>query len=587
MKLRPLILIILIVLLPLAALTWAVFRIAENEQLAVRQGYTDLMQDRLQDLQGNVNQVFDGLQRTLETVADRAQYDVSSMREIHRREPLVMQSFVLNPSGELVYPDARGDMTPGEQMFLLQASEMFLGRDLTDAVREMGDEGTGTRLDSRLNGPVANSKQRVSESPGLSSLRQQSADVSQSPRPFEQSRVNEVFAVNQAGDAHGWFVWYWDRGLNLIYWQRRPTGHIVGLALERARWISDLIAELPETVSRDTDQVRLLQSRVRLMDSSAVPMYQWGTYEPPSEARPLCELALAAPLSSWRLQCFVPDDQLQGGGSGGFRLSLLLGVVALASTLILAAIVVVREYQRDVSEAARQVSFVNHVSHELKTPLTNIRMYAELLERDLDDLEADDARKPKARLDVILAEGQRLSRLIGNVLTFARQRRKSLHLNPQSLVPGRRIREIVDRFRPGLQNLSIDVEFTGDEQTTMQLDADALEQILGNLISNVEKYAADGGRLKVVCGISGDLLTIDVIDSGPGIPPTYRERVFEPFARVSNDLSYAAGTGIGLPIARELARLHGGDVVLQDSSRGCWFQATLRDAAVGGREPNE
>ena len=73
-----------------------------------------------------------------------------------------------------------------------------------------------------------------------------------------------------------------------------------------------------------------------------------------------------------------------------------------------------------------------------------------------------------------------------------------------------------------------------------------------------------------------NVLTIDVSDLGPGIDRAKRDTVFEPFARLSNDVSYAAGTGIGLSIARELAQLHGGNLVLLDSERGCLFRATLQ-----------
>jgi two-component system osmolarity sensor histidine kinase EnvZ len=71
-------------------------------------------------------------------------------------------------------------------------------------------------------------------------------------------------------------------------------------------------------------------------------------------------------------------------------------------------------------------------------------------------------------------------------------------------------------------------------------------------------------------------LSVDIRDVGPGIEPSKRGLVFEPFRRACNDVSSAAGTGIGLSIARELARLHGGDLVLKESDQGCWFQATLQ-----------
>ena len=113
---------------------------------------------------------------------------------------------------------------------------------------------------------------------------------------------------------------------------------------------------------------------------------------------------------------------------------------------------------------------------------------------------------------------------------------------------------------------------------SLNIDPDFVEQILGNLISNVEKYAAAGGVLEVEATQtdSPPALTINVIDAGPGIPATKRDEIFRPFARISNDVSYATGTGIGLSIARDLARQHGGDVTLKSTETGCHFQITIQ-----------
>ena len=138
------------------------------------------------------------------------------------------------------------------------------------------------------------------------------------------------------------------------------------------------------------------------------------------------------------------------------------------------------------------------------------------------------------------------------------------------------IKKIIDRFRPALTDQQISVEMDLAEGPLINIDPDFLEQILGNLVSNVEKYAGSGGMLSVTSRIESNQLIVDVVDAGPGIPSAKRAFVFEPFSRLSNDVSYAAGTGIGLPIARELARLHGGDVQLLDSESGCWFRATLK-----------
>ena len=123
-------------------------------------------------------------------------------------------------------------------------------------------------------------------------------------------------------------------------------------------------------------------------------------------------------------------------------------------------------------------------------------MYAELLEADLDQLDTCESSQPKKRLDVILSEGQRLSRLIGNVLTFARENQNALEPNPQTCVPDDIIRRVLHRFEPSLSALAIRLETKLDSKDSCSLDGDFLEQILGNLISNVEKYAADGKLLR-------------------------------------------------------------------------------------------
>ncbi|HIE95754.1 MAG TPA: HAMP domain-containing histidine kinase [Fuerstia sp.] len=357
--------------------------------------------------------------------------------------------------------------------------------------------------------------------------------------------------------------------------------------------MADLVAHLPETVDSTAEKVRRLTTRVRLVNTSAEPVYQWGGFDP-EHAKPLCEVPVVAPLASWRLQCFVPEDQLTAGTGRSVYFTLAAGLCAVAAALAVIAVLFVREYARDMHEASQQVSFVNQVSHELKTPLTNIRMYAELLDRDLDGMENDNAVRPKQRLNIILSEGQRLSRLIGNVLTFARQQRKTLQPQSRQEIPDKLIRTILDRFDPAFGDQQIDVQLDLNAAQTMSLDPDFVEQILGNLVSNVEKYAASGGLLRIESQLSRPdsvsnmpdkysatsnsacQLTIDVIDKGPGVEPSKRGDIFQPFARVSNTLSYAAGTGIGLSIARELARLHGGDIVLMESSAGCWFRVTLR-----------
>jgi signal transduction histidine kinase len=110
----------------------------------------------------------------------------------------------------------------------------------------------------------------------------------------------------------------------------------------------------------------------------------------------------------------------------------------------------------------------------------------------------------------------------------------------------------------------------------VSLDTDAVEQIVGNLVSNVEKYGAGGKHLELTSRHRGEQVEITVADRGPGLPPRERQRIFEPFYRVNDALTGGVGgTGIGLAISRDLARLHGGDLQLEPSQAGASFRLTL------------
>jgi len=557
MRLRPILLLLAIVVLPVVLMTWAAGRLAAREAEAVQQRFRQVMEGRLQDANVGIEAHFDRLATDLRRLTAIDDFNVDKLRTVVRSEPPLLQLFVLSPSGELQYPNPADSLNSTEQSFLLRTATMFTGGDLQNAVSLSEGESKG---DQEL--PLSRSSDQSERSlPGK--------------KPSDgASQESTGLAATSA--TSGWFVWYWERGLNLIFWQRRPSGHVVGAALERARWMSDLLSELPETRAAGDGAQSGFASQFRLVNAGAASVYRWGEFETEPADEPLCEVAVAEPLAAWRLQCFVPDEQFAVGAGRSAYVGLAGGLLAVAVAVAGCAVVLWRDYSRDMRQAAQQVSFVNQVSHELKTPLTNIRMYAELLERDLDSLDDETAGRSRQRLDVILGEGQRLSRLIGNVLTFARQQRRTLEPQPTEVVVDDVLERTLERFRPSLDELQIDVstEFAAAEPA--RIDADFLEQIVGNLISNVEKYAASGKSLRISSRVENDNIIVDVADAGPGIPKSDHDRVFAPFVRGSNEISAAAGTGIGLSIARELARRHGGDLTLLKSEKGCAFRVVLK-----------
>jgi signal transduction histidine kinase len=521
-------LLALLVCVPLAALVWLGGRLAQGERARVRRDLQDLLVKQLGDANQIVDRFFQKRQRQLLRVTDLATFEPGALRATVRNNPHLLQLFVLEPDGDILHPPPAGPWNQSEREFLQRAQVFLQDKDLVRAASHQAE----------------------------------SAGASAPP----------TFRDQAAAAAHGWYTWHWGRGVHVVFWRRLDSGHIVGAELDRSRWIADLIAELPQTPQAETPAA---QSRIQLVDSHDQTVYQWGALEPPPGAAPLAELPVSPPLSAWRLKFFVAEDRFTALSGQSATFNLLAGLSAIGVVLLALAAVFYRESSRELREAATRVNFVNQVSHELKTPLTNIRMYAELLAEQLQEGVEVDAAHAQRRLAVIVSESGRLSRLIGNVLTFAQHERRQMELRPR---PGRvddTIQAVLHQFQPALAAQGVETKFVARAGNVVSFDADAVEQILVNLLNNVEKYAAGGKRLDIASSQQGERTKILVSDAGPGIGPAERDRVFQPFYRISDRLEGPAGAGIGLAIARGLARLHHGDLRLVDSAAGATFEVDL------------
>ena len=394
------------------------------------------------------------------------------------------------------------------------------------------------------------------------------------------SSLNGINAKEETFEVcEGWFIWYWGRGVNLIFWQRIANGNIVCVALERSRWMSDLIAELPDTIripdtfSIPGESKRSKPRSTRIVNSNGETVYQWGS-SVSDEMVMAAETPVSHPLTSWKLQMWVTPEELKSQSLVG--LNIFLGILASSIALVAVAWIFHREYTKDLQEASKRVSFVNQVSHELRTPLTNIRMYAELLRQQLDQMDGPEAEQAKKRIDVVESESNRLSRLIGNVLTFAGRQKDKLEIRRVNGVIDDCIRDVLSSFAPNLEKLKIGIEKDLDCANEVRFDPDAVGQMVGNLISNVEKYASDGETIEIKSKMDGEFAEISIQDGGPGVDPRHADRIFEPFWRLSNELQHASGTGIGLSISRELARMHGGDLTLRQTGKGACFVVRIK-----------
>jgi len=222
-----------------------------------------------------------------------------------------------------------------------------------------------------------------------------------------------------------------------------------------------------------------------------------------------------------------------------------------------------------LSEAERlKRSFLMSVSHELRTPLTAIRGHVEALREGV----VSDPEQVRGSLDVIAAETDRLDRLVGDVLDLAKLQAHRFTVRHEEVDMARLLDHAYGAFAEEARRREIDYRLAADgAQPVIVSDGDRVLQVISNLLSNAFRWTPDGGRIELQLGAGNGSVRVDVVDSGPGIAPAERERIFHPF--ISQDQN---GTGLGLPIARELALALGGRIELEsEQGRGSRFRLVL------------
>jgi signal transduction histidine kinase len=207
------------------------------------------------------------------------------------------------------------------------------------------------------------------------------------------------------------------------------------------------------------------------------------------------------------------------------------------------------------------------VSHELRTPLTAIRGHVAALREGVvvdPDLQAQS-------LETVEREAQRLERLVGDILDLAKLDTHRFTVMQEEVDMSELLAQAYERYRDEAQRRSIDYRCEVKAHPVIESDGDRVLQVVGNLLSNAFKATPDGGRVSLELAQLNGTVRVVVEDSGPGIPHQSRERIFRPF--VSH---VGGGTGLGLPIARELSAALGGRLELQSEiGRGSRFELIL------------
>ena len=257
------------------------------------------------------------------------------------------------------------------------------------------------------------------------------------------------------------------------------------------------------------------------------------------------------------------------------RSTLNLALLALAGVIVAGLLAIHHSAKKVVDFSERQSRFVSSVTHELKTPLTNIRMYIEMLEQGM----ARDTEREQAYFRIVQSEGARLSRLITNVLELSKLEKKHRRPDLQAGTFDEVLKDVEGLMAEPLRQAGFVLNCENSLTRPFRYDREIMVQVLINLIENSVKFGASSAVKAIAVRLreEGERVRVEVADTGPGIPARDVKKIFNDFYRAENAVTSAAGgTGIGLALVKRFVSLLGGRVSASNNpGPGCTISLDL------------
>lgn len=376
--------------------------------------------------------------------------------------------------------------------------------------------------------------------PQKQALRQESIYIS------ELKRFNDIIA----GTSSGIIPRFSRDKLTFLFWKKGRDGRIVGGLLDQAAFRNRLLGLLPALYS----PVRILT----ILDENGRPLAVPEESGERDWRRPFISQEISEILPRWEVAAYLTDPRAVVSRANLTALILWILIVMLVVSILTGGLFVLKTVRTEIDLAKKKTTFVTNVSHELKTPLTSIRMFAEMLRQG----RPPDAGKRAQYLDLMVSETERLTRLINNVLDFSRRGKDEKTYAIKAVNLNRLAKELVKDQRPRLEHNGFAVVFRpAASPLIVKADEDALKQSVLNLLSNAEKYSDRAKEIDIETAGEGGRAILRVKDRGIGVPPSQSEKIFEEFYRADDSLTARTrGTGLGLSIARRIVRDHGGEI---------------------------
>jgi len=383
----------------------------------------------------------------------------------------------------------------------------------------------------------------------------------------EALRVNEITGADEEG-AVSRLV---NGELHILLWRRPPSlpGYTFWTELDLRAIRGDLEKLFaPETLN-GSEEVAFA-----LLDTATEPIALSESGFAADWAVPFVASEVGQLLPRWEVAAYLLDPDALNKSAETVRLTLWLIVVVLLGAVGIGGALILKSINYEMKLASRKTDFVGNVSHELKTPLTSIRMFSELLAGN----ETRDPDQTRNYSEVISRESARLTRLINRLLDFSRLDRGEMKLRNEKIDLGSLVKETVAVYHPETDSTNWNVHLDLTPGSFVKGDRDSLSQVIWNLLSNAEKYAPEGEEVLVeVRDDDSKNIILAVHDRGEGISSAHQRKIFEKFYRVDDSIdSGVEGSGIGLALCRQIIEQLGGTITYRHrSGGGSTFIATL------------
>jgi signal transduction histidine kinase len=544
-----------------------------------------------------IQQLLDKVQQELDTMIP-ANATRSALILGDDGRSLVDVPFIFNRRGHFILPD--GNHASGnEKEFLLFNGDFFMDRKSVEVYRSISDEYIDTILSFKNYDNVSNKsnygkeasrnlaasefdqdsnvQQRVYSdlkkkgklvpyrnivSGSKNSARVEAYSPQLSTYITESMRFSQIVATSSSGLIPRII----DEQMMLIYWKKNQSDLITGCSIKMDRLAERINAVLPQVLNK----TRFLT----VLDQNGKPIIHSETFMPPEWKKTFAAREISRLLPRWEVAIYLANPQIITSRARQVSLSILLLVVTLFTVIVVSGFVLLRSVNSEIRLARQKTTFVTNVSHELKTPLTSIRLFAELLR----ERRQPDPAKQEKYLSIMLSEIERLTRLINNVLDFARINKGTRTYSKRICDCSELCRELVENQRVRLEHNGFKIETEYSEKPLFtNIDSEAIKQAILNVLSNAEKYSSQEKWIGITISANGSNVNIAIADRGIGIDQSQSELIFKEFYRIDDSLTAKVqGTGLGLTITRQILHDHDGEITYRKNEpTGSVFVVTI------------